>query len=99
MTTVPYCNVEVATPIAKPASPQGIVSIPASSSLSQVINYLNQNFSKLIKGNYTEDKSARQTQIVRIYDPSNHSSFVDVKQVTAVTWVNSTTGQKIVWQR
>lgn len=99
MVDVPYCNVEIARPEAKPQSSGGIAPIPSGTSWQQAISIINNNFNKLIKGNYVEDKSARQTQVVRIYDPSNKSSFVDVRQITSAKWVNTTTGQTIVWSR
>lgn len=99
MTTTPYCNVEVATPSAKPGSPKGFQTIPAGASLTQITNIINNNFKNLISGAYVEDKSLRTANIVRIFDPADHSSFVDVNQITRAIWVNTTTGQRIVWAR
>lgn len=99
MATAPYCNVTVATPPAHPGSPKGIQHVPPNATLQQITNIVNNNFQQLIKGNYTENRSARQVQIVRIYDPADHSSYVDVRQVVAVQFVNNTTGQLINWKR
>lgn len=99
MATAPYCNVDVATPKATPSSPKGIQHIPPNASVQQITNIVNNNFQQLVKGNYTENRSARQTQIVRIYDPADHNSYVDVRQVVAVQFVNNTTGQLINWKR
>lgn len=99
MASAPYCNVEVATPNAKPGSPKGFQTIPANASLQQITNIVNNNFKNLISGSYTEDKSQRTAGIVRIFDPNDSSSYVDVRQITRAVWVNSTTGQTIVWQR
>lgn len=99
MATVPYCNVTVATPPARPRSPRGIQTIPPSANLQQIINTVNYNFNQLIKGNYVENRPARQTQIVRIFDPSDRNVWVDVRQITAVQFVNELTGQVINWRR
>lgn len=99
MATAPFCNVEVALPPGKPASPKGFVTIPPNVTQSQMITMINNNFNQLIKGNYVENRNARQTQIVRIFDPQNSGSFVDVRQIVAVQFVNTTTGQVINWGR
>lgn len=99
MANAPYCNVKIATPAAKPASPKGIQSIPASATQQQMVNIINNNFQNLLLGNYVENRAARQTQIVRVFDPNDSSSYVDVRQVVAVQFVNQTTGQVINWKR
>jgi hypothetical protein len=38
-----------------------------------------------------------QTKVVRVYNPDDNTQWVDVKQVTSVTWQNSTTGQSITY--
>lgn len=98
MATAPYCNVDIATPLAKPNSPKGVVSIPQTASLQQVINITNNNFQRL-SGNYVENRAARRVQIVRIFDPADHSSYVDVRQIVGVQWVNQGTGQVLNWVR
>lgn len=99
MTVAPYCNVDVATPDGKPASPKGIQTIPPNATQQQIINIVNNNFHRMATGNYVENRAARRTQIVRIYDPADRTSFVDVSQVVAAQWVNQTTGQVINWKR
>lgn len=99
MANAPYCNVTVATPPAKPASPKGIQPIPPNATQQQMVNIINNNFNQLIKGDYIENKAARQTQIVRIFDPADHTSFVDVRQIVSVQFVNNLTGQVINWRR
>lgn len=99
MANAPYCNVTVATPPGKPVSSKGLQQIPPTATQQQAYQIINNNFSQLIKGNYTENKSARQTQIVRIFDPSDSSVYVDVSQIVNVQFVNQTTGQVINWRR
>lgn len=99
MATAPFCNVTVAKPEGKPVSPKGIQHIPPNATIQQITNIVNNNFQQLIKGNYVENRAARQVQIVRIFDPADHTSFVDVRQVVAVEFLNSTTGQVIRWKR
>lgn len=99
MSTAPYCNVTVATPKGKPVSPKGIQHIPPNATNQQITNIVNNNFQTLSRGNYVENRSARRAEVVRIFDPADHNSFVDVRQIVAVQFVNSTTGQVIDWER
>lgn len=99
MATAPYCNVEVATPNANPGSPKGIARIPPGANLQQVINIINNNFQHVQLGQYVENKAARRSKIVRIFDPADHNVYVDVNQIVGVQFVNSTTGQIINWAR
>lgn len=99
MANAPFCNVEIAKPTATPHSPKGLQPIPPNATLQQVIHIVNNNFNQLIKGNYTEDRAARQSVITRIYDPADHSVYVDVRQITGVLFVNPLTGQTVTWRR
>lgn len=40
-----------------------------------------------------------QTKVVRVYNPDDDTQWVDVRQVTSVTWKNSTTGQSITYNQ
>jgi len=95
----PYCNIQIATPAADPKKATGIRQIPHGSNLTQIINIVNNNFANLIKGNFKENRALRQSTITRIFDPSNHNVYVDVRQITSVTWENNQTGQTVVWTR
>lgn len=95
----PFCNIAIATPPADPKAPLGLQQIPKGANLQQITNIVNNNFNQLAKGNYVENRRLRQTTITRIFDPSNHATFVDVKQITALTFVNPITGQHITWSQ
>ena len=99
MATAPYCNVTVAEPPGKPASPKGLAPIPPNATLPQIINIVNNNFNQLIKGNFVEFRPARQSVITRIYDPADRNTFVDVRNITQVIFVNTLTGQTVTWKR
>ena len=77
--------------------PSGLDTTPPVVTSQQIINITNNNFNQLIKGNYVEDKALRQTVVTRIFDPQDPNTFVDVRQITALTFVNSLTGQRITW--
>lgn len=51
------------------------------------------------KGQWTENKQARVTEKVKIYNPSDTSQFVEVDRVNALQFVNKDTGQTWVWNR
>lgn len=97
MVDAPYCNVEVATPPGKPQSPTGIRPIPPGTSPNAAWTIINNNFNQMIKGNFTEIN--RQVTLTRIYDPSDHNVWVDVRQITGVQFGNRLTGQTITWSR
>ena len=97
--TAPYCNVAIATPPADPAKPKPIQMIPPGSSIQNAIHIINNNFINLVKGNFHEDRTLRQTVITRIFDSADPSVFVDVKQITGSTWVNGITGQTLTWRQ
>lgn len=93
MANAPVCNVSISP---QPGNPQSPKSIAPNATLPQVIQILNN---VLFKGNFVEDKSKRQTTTVRIFDPDDHSIYVDVQQITALTLVNNQTGQTIHWRQ
>lgn len=95
----PFCNVSIATPKGDPQKPLGLQQIPRGSTLQQIINITNNNFTQLVKGNYFENKALRQTVITRIFDPSDPNTFVDVRQITSLHFVNPITGQTIAWKQ
>lgn len=51
------------------------------------------------KGTWTENRQARVTEKVKIYDPSDNTRFVEVDRVNALQMVNKATGQTWVWSR
>ena len=99
MANAPYCNITIATPAANPGSPVGLQHIPQNSTLQQMINYVNNNFNLLARGNFVENRAMRQTTITRIYDPSNPANYVDVRQITGLQFVNAATGQLLGWRQ
>lgn len=95
----PFCNVSIANPKADPQKPLGLQQIPRGANNNTITNIVNNNFNQLIKGNFFENKALRQTVITRIFDPSDSSVFVDVRQITALHFVNNITGQVITWRQ
>lgn len=51
------------------------------------------------KGQWAENKQARITEKVKIYDPNDSTQFVEVDRVNAIQMVNKDTGQTWVWSR
>lgn len=99
MASASYCNVSIATPAADPQKPIGLTPIPSNSSLQNAIRIINNNFVTLSKGNFRENRAARQTTITRVFDPAGTGAFVDVRQITAMEFINPFTGQLITWQQ
>lgn len=51
------------------------------------------------KANFKEVRAARQTTTMRIYDPTNRNNYVDVQQITGLTFIDPLTSQTINWQQ
>lgn len=100
MADAPFCNIEVPRKTPRPTSPAGLQTIPPNSTtLPQAIHIINNNFNQLIKGNYVEARGERRSVITRIFDPTDSSVWVDVRQITHVLFVNHLTGQTVTWDR
>lgn len=100
MATAPYCNVTIARPAADPKKPgTGLQTIPPGATPAQITRITNNNFYNLSRGNFREDLTQRVTTITRIFDPNDSSIYVDVRQITAMEFVNAITGQTINWQQ
>jgi hypothetical protein len=50
-----------------------------------------------VQANFQENKSKRVVQTVRVYNPNDKTQFVDVKQITGLTFENRLTKQTITW--
>lgn len=85
--------------------PSALQAIQSMSQILQVIinqlpgpnNIIQQNNAKQPSGgNFQEVPGSRQSQNVRIYNPSDHTQYVDVNQVTYVKFANKL-GQNLVY--
>lgn len=99
MADAPYCNVDIASPKADPHKVGGLQLIPKGATLQQAITIINNNFNNIMKGNFVEDRTKRQTILTRIFDPADGSVYVDVRQIVGTVWVNGTTGQTVTWRQ
>lgn len=98
MAQAPVCNIELAAPPGAPKIP-GLSPLPQNASNSQIINTINRVINVMTKGNFVEKPGSRQSTITRIFDPADKSVYVDVRQITALTFVNASTGQTISWRQ
>jgi hypothetical protein len=48
-------------------------------------------------GNFTEKTRTKQTK--RIYNPQDHEQYVDVEEITGLTFVDSKGGRTITWKQ
>jgi hypothetical protein len=53
--------------------------------------------SKKHRSDFHEVVTKRVVKKVRVFNPQNKSQFVDVKQITGLTFANKLTGQQINW--
>lgn len=49
-------------------------------------------------GNFTEKRQSRTEKTERLFNPNDHEQFVDVNQITGLTFVDPQTGRTIVWK-
>ncbi len=97
--SAPFCNVDIATPGGDPRSPQGAAKIPPNAPYDQLINFINNNFALLSKGNFVEDRTKRVTEIQRIYDSAGNGAYMDFAVIKTLHLTNPLTGQTVVWKR
>ena len=55
--------------------------------------------SKKKRSDFHEVVKKRIVKKVRVFNPQNKSQFVDVKQITGLTFANKLTGQEITWEQ
>ena len=97
------CNVQgvVRQPDQKISQVQGIPRATDLDSALKAIQAIVNNLSSqqtISPGNFTEDTSRRTSQTVRVYNPTDHSQYVDVEQITGLTFVDQNTGRTLVWK-
>ncbi len=107
----PVCNISISTPPGQPIKTTALQTIPTNATTQQIINVMNNNIRTLNQQilnlqtlvnnggtNFREDITLRRTIRTRIFDPTDHDVYVDVDQVTGITWVNAE-GQRITWSQ
>lgn len=77
--------------------------IPRATDLPSVINAINaitNNFYTLARaGNFVENRNLRTYQTVRVFNPEDTNQWVDVLQITGLTFVDPVTGRTLVWRQ
>lgn len=49
--------------------------------------------------NFVEIKAKRISTTTRVFNPQNRSQYVDVKQITSLTFIDPISKQEITWQQ
>lgn len=102
MSNPPVCNVQgpVRLPDQKLAK---FAPVPPATDLQGVIRALqviNNNFNMLARfGNFTENRNLRTYQTVRVFNPDNTDQWVDVLQITGLTFIDPVSGRTLVWRQ
>jgi len=102
----PFCNVKGVTIPGTPQLPS-LQPIPKATDLPsalRAIQAMTNNFNTLYNtfvktGNFVELRQFRTTEIVRIYNPQDASQFVDVQQITGLTFQDPVTGRLLTWKQ
>lgn len=82
-------------------------AIKAINTLTQIVQQITNQVGSSSGGggasvktaNFSEDKSKRTTIITRVFNPTDKTQFVDVKQITGLTFHNPVTKQTITWKQ
>ncbi len=102
MSSPPVCNVQgfVKEPDQKLSAFQPIPKATDLQSALQAIQAITNNFYTLMKsGNFTEVRNLRTFETVRIFNPDDTSQWVDVQQITGLTFRDPVTGRTIIWKQ
>lgn len=102
MSNPPVCN--VAGPVKFPdqalAKFQPIPKPTDLPSVIKAIQAITNNFYTLARsGNFIENRNLRTYQTVRVFNPENTDQWVDVLQITGLTFVDPVTGRTLVWRQ
>lgn len=100
--TPPVCNVQgvVKLPDQALAKFQPIPKATDLPSALKAIQAITNNFYTLARaGNFIENRSLRTYQTVRVFNPEDTSQWVDVLQITGLTFVDPVTGRTLVWRQ
>jgi hypothetical protein len=111
MSNAPICYINPPAPSAEPIAPT-LPAIPVATDLASVISAVNvirqilqaitnQNIGsgQRLTSDFHEVVNKRIVKKVRVFNPQNKSQFVDVKQITGLTFANKLTGQQIDWSQ
>lgn len=110
--TAPVCQVPKSTPQVQPDT-RTYPNIPIAHDLQSALSAIdamrrilqmllnmqtaNNKATKPKVGSFAE--ISRKTEVVRIYNPSDHTQYVDVEHITELTMGDKTTGQSWTWRR
>ena len=82
-------------------------AIQAINTLTRIVQQItNQNSSSggggsvsVKSANFSEDKAKRTTTVTRVFNQNDKTQYVDVKQITGLTFLNPVTKQTITWKQ
>lgn len=96
------CNVQgpVKFPDQKISNFQPIPKATDLPSALRAIQAITNNFYTLMKaGNFQEQRQLRTFQTVRVFNPDDSNQWVDVQQITGLTFVDPVTGRTLTWHQ
>lgn len=114
VSNAPVCNINAPLPSAQPQVPR-LPTIPVATDLPSAlaaINAMRQTIQAMTnqfgfgpmgavktQAVLKELVSKRTTETVRVENPQDSSQFVDVKQINHLEFQDSSSGQRLVWDR
>jgi hypothetical protein len=102
MSNPPVCNVQgvVVEPNQKINNWQPIPKATDLPSALRAIQAITNNFYTLSRsGNFVEQRQLRTFETVRVFNPDDTSMWVDVQQITGLTFVDPVTGRTLTWRQ
>jgi hypothetical protein len=102
MSNPPVCNVVgiVKEPDQKLSAFQPIPKATDLPSALRAIQAITNNFYTLMKsGNFVENRNLRTFETVRVFNPDDSNQWVDVLQITGLTFTDPVTGRTLTWRQ
>lgn len=102
MSEPPVCNVQgpVKFPNQTLAKFQPIPKATDLPSAIAALQAITNNFNTLLRaGNFVEQRQLRTFQTVRVSNPDNAEQWVDVLQITGLTFMDPVTGRTLIWRQ
>lgn len=102
MSNAPVCNVQgvVKEPDQKLNPFQPIPKATDLPSALRAIQAITNNFYTLSRsGNFVEQRNLRTFETVRVFNPDDTNMWVDVLQITGITFIDPVTGRTLTWRQ
>ncbi len=104
MSTVgPVCHIPPVKPDTLQPKPHNMPSIPPAQpnlqSLTNTVNTMRTLLIQLLSRKAVWVETGRVTELVRVFNPNDHTQYVDVERINQLVMADKVTGQVWEWNR